>query len=198
VVLLVWPSKSRVATRPAVPAAAAPPAPVAPPASTVRLEIVVSPSDATLVLDGKPLGANPYVGAYPRDTQVHELVMIASGYQPFSHQFALDHDLDLHLNLVHDASSQDSTPVSVSEPAEPRRAAARPAPQAYGKAVAAPIKPPPAKLDPPLPPPVTATSPKHTIDTEVYGKPANKRTLDSNVLDEDKAKPTIDRNPWEK
>src|SRR5262249_23169765 len=36
--------------------------------ATVRFEVVVQPADATLSLDGQPLGANPFVGELARDT----------------------------------------------------------------------------------------------------------------------------------
>jgi hypothetical protein len=47
----------------------------------------------------------------------------------------------------------------------------------------------------PTPPPS-----KPQIDTDVYVAPSDKRSLDTEVLDESSTapKPTIDRNPWEK
>ena len=177
----------------------APPPPAAPVATTVRLEIVASPADATLVLDGKPLGGNPYVGAFPRDAQVHELSITAPGYRSLTHQFGADRDLNLRLNLVPE-------PVAVvpPPPVEPVHVATKQPPAkapVRGRARKIEVKTEPkveAKVEPPV---ETKPPPKHgNLDTDVYSKPTTKRSLDSNVLDGSGSnKATIDRdNPWQK
>jgi hypothetical protein len=191
VFLTTRPRPAPIAAPPALPAA---PAPVAP--ATVRLEIVASPADATLVLDGKPLATNPYVGAFARDTKVHELVVAAAGYRSLAQQFAADRDLALRLNLVPE-------PTREPPPAEPpHKSAVKQTTHhsAPSRARSAP-KPEAATVEPPVAPKPEPVATKHGLDTDVYSKPTSKRALDSNVLDGSaaKPKPAIDRdNPWEK
>ncbi|MEO8550760.1 MAG: serine/threonine-protein kinase [Kofleriaceae bacterium] len=175
------------------------PPPTAMVVTTVRLEIVASPADASLVLDGKSLGGNPYVGAVPRDAQVHELAISAPGFRPLTHQFSTDRDLNLRLNLVPE-------PVAIVPPPAPppiHVATRQPPAKVPGKKTKAPkteIKQE-TKVEAKVEPPVeTKPTPKHgNLDTDVYSKPTTKRTLDSNVLDGSGSKANIDRdNPWQK
>jgi serine/threonine protein kinase len=196
----------RPETHPAPPEAP-PPAPIA-----TRLEIVVSPPEATLSLDGHVLGTNPYVGSFPRDLQVHDLVVTATGYEPLSQRFALDRDLNFHLNLQRSAAptraKADPTsppPVAVKRPTRPGRTAAAPTVVTTPPPAATP---PAVTVPPETAPPATAAKAKavaadgkHALDGDVYDKKPTKRSLDTNVLDETKtktkSKPSIDRdNPW--
>jgi serine/threonine-protein kinase len=176
----------------------APPPPAAPVATTVRLEIVASPADATLVLDGKPLGANPYVGAFPRDAQVHELSITAPGYRSLTHQFGADRDLNLRLNLVPEPVAVVPPPVEPVHVATKQVATKAPI---KSKSRKLEVKTEPkveAKVEPPV---ETKPPPKHgNLDTDVYSKPTTKRSLDSNVLDgSGSTKANLDRdNPWQK
>lgn len=165
---------------------------------------MASPADATLVLDGKPLGANPYVGAFPRDAQVHQLAISAPGYHAMTHQFSTDRDLNLRLNLVPEVVA--AVPPPPTPPGEVHVATKTPARAPVIKtrtARKAELKTEP-KVEAKVEPPVEVkqpTPPKHgNLDTDVYSKPTTKRTLDSNVLDgSGTTKPTIDRdNPWQK
>ena len=151
-----------------------------PASTTVRLEIVVSPANAELVLDGKSLAANPYVGAVDRDGKVHELVITAPGFAPQTQRFAADRDLDLRSSLI---------PVPRVVVVKVAPIAVKLAPKKLKK-----VEPKLEAVEPPAPDKVD----KHDIDTDVYAKPGSKRTLDANVLD-GSGKPMIDRdNPWQK
>jgi PEGA domain len=190
VIVLVWSNKHEA---PTTTAQTTPPPPVtptaAPPSTTVRLEIVASPANAVLTLDGKPLGENPYVGAVVRDGKVHELAVSAAGFSPLTQEVAADRDLNLRLNLV-------PAPVVPHVTTKPPVVAKAP-PIRKIKKVEPKVE---AKVEPPVEDkkPAVTTSNKHGIDTDVYAKPGSKRSLDSNVLD-GSGKPTIDReNPWQK
>jgi serine/threonine protein kinase len=189
VIVVVWSNKH---SAPVATAQATPPLPMTPtepPASTtVRLEIVASPANAVLTLDGKPLGSNPYVGAVARDGKVHELAVSAPGFSSLTQEVSADRDLNLRLNLV-------------PAPVVPHFVASKPPVVAKVSATKKIKKVEPkveAKVEPPVEdkkPPVTN---KHGIDTDVYTKPGSKRSIDSNALD-GSGKPTIDReNPWQK
>jgi serine/threonine-protein kinase len=210
VVMLAWPSnRPAPAPAPAVPPVIVAPALPAPPvATTVRLGIVASPSDARLVLDGKALGTNPFVGAFERDTQVHELVISAPGHQSLTRTFTLDRDFNLQLNLMPDpvrVPAPVPPPVAVPPPAPPPQPSVagkrtRPAPvKATAVAPAAPpaVETKETKAEPAKPPP---SAPRRPIDTDVLPTPSNKRSLDSNVLEDEsaKSKRTIERDPWQK
>jgi eukaryotic-like serine/threonine-protein kinase len=187
---------------------------------TARLEVLVSPPDAVLKLDGKSLEMNPYAGSWPLDSQLHELVVTAAGFEPQTRHFTLERDLTLQLRL-------EPTKVAVPTPA-PTPVATKPAvvepphvkvatqPHAVA-AKARPVvqRPQPAHVTtPPAPPtavvaapapapaptPAVTTSNKRTIDGDVFDKKTTKRTIDSDVFDGSNAKkPTLDRdNPWKK
>ena len=209
--IVIWELRPRHDAAPAPSGAETAVAPVAPaaPAAT-RLEIVVSPSEAILTLDGHPLGSNPYVGSFPRDLQVHDLVVTAAGYQPLTQRFSLDRDLNFHLSLQRDAPPPPA-PVATSDvpatsapsvakrpdPVTPR-ARVRPEPAAIKTARTAPSVPTRPEVINPPGTPAKPADPKHTLDRSVYDNQPTKRTLDSNVLDDkSKPKPTIDReSPW--
>jgi serine/threonine protein kinase len=208
----------------AQPTPAANPAPTPTPAATppviaasVRLEVIVSPAEATLILDGKSLGTNPYVGALPRDAQIHQLDVRADGYAPVSRRFTADSDLMLQLHL--DPAKQ----VAITPP-QPTPQTPQPTPtiahaqtkQVRGQhpivhattPVAPPtVTPPPTvtTTTPPATPAVTTTPPatttdpsKRSIDNDVYDSKSTKRTIDGNVYDDSKKTPIDRDNPWKK
>jgi serine/threonine protein kinase len=72
---LVVPSGTPLLTTPAAPSSSAATA-----ATEVELRITVSPDEAHLVLDGKDLRANPFVGSFPPDDAKHTLHIEAAGY----------------------------------------------------------------------------------------------------------------------
>jgi serine/threonine-protein kinase len=192
-IVWMWPKREPVAAALPPPA----PAPAALP-STVRLEVVVSPANATIALDGRPLGTNPYLGAFARDTLVHQLSISAPGYRTLTHEFAADRDLNLQLNLAVEPPAPPtpppSRPVAITRPPVAHVAAKHPKPivKVEAKVEAKPPPPEPAKPDP--------STQKRGVDTDIYSNPSAKRSLDSNVLDGSAAnKPTIDRdNPWQR
>jgi hypothetical protein len=179
--------------------------------ATTRLEVIVSPPDATLTLDGQALGTNPYVGMQPRDTQVHELVVAAHGYSSLTRRFTLERDLMLQLHL--DPVKPEPAKIEPAPPpvAPPPKIAAHPpakvrtsTPHVAPKTVAAPPPPPPEPAPTPpaavvtTPPPQPPADTKRAIDNDVFDKKP-KRPLDSNVFDDGSKKATIDRdNPWKK
>jgi len=183
-------------------------------ASSVRLEIVVSPPEATLTLDGRPLGRNPYVGSLPQDVASHQLTVTAPGYLPQTQQLTLDRDLMLQLHLQAIAAPAKRTPpvaqraaiaqpaaVPLHRPVPPEPPAPEPAADAVASPPVAP-PPPPVVAPPPVAPPAPSTTAsddrKRAIDGDVYDHVAPKRAIDSNVYDSSRNKPSIDRsNPWE-
>ena len=189
-IVVVWSNKHEAPTSTAQATPPPPMTPAAPPPSTtVRLEIVASPANAVLTLDGRPLGENPYVGAVARDGKVHELSVSAAGFSPLTQQVAADRDLNLRLNLV------PAPVVVVPHVATKPPVVAKASPTKKIKKVEPKVE---VKVEPPVEKPPVTTSNKHGIDTDVYAKPGSKRSLDSNVLD-GSGKPTIDReNPWQK
>jgi serine/threonine protein kinase len=211
VVLLRPPGNQQVASEaktppPAPVAAPTPPPPAPPPAPTTsRLEVIVSPPDATLTLDGQSLGTNPYVGNQPRDTQVHELVVAAKGFSPVTRRFTLERDLMLQLHL--DPVAPPVVKAEPPPPPPPQKVAAHPAPvkvKAAPHATPKTVAPPPDPTPPPpavvtAPPPAPPADTKRSIDNDVFDKKPSKRALDSNVFDDGGKKATIDRdNPWKK
>ena len=216
--LLLRPPRPAPAPVPPV-VAQAPTAPAAPVGA--RLEIVVSPAEAQLVLDGHPLGANPYVGSFPRDLQMHDLIVSAPGYQQQAQRFALDRDLMLQLHLQ--AAPKPTTPtptpaplppptptIAAHEPThEPAHAtqnnkhpthaiAHAPTPTPVPVAPVQPAVTTPVVETAPAPAPTpTAADDKRAIDSNVFDSKSPKRTLDTNVYDESQKKPNIDRDsPW--
>jgi serine/threonine-protein kinase len=183
--------------------------PAAPPA-VARLEIVASPSEAALFLDGQPLVVNPYVGTFMRDGKIHHLEIKAPGYKSMTQQFAIDRDLNFRLSLDREPVVQPpivepptttqpppvaivETPTSTSSSKKRNRVKVAKQP-AVTKVVTPPVTAPPPVTTPP-------ETKKSGLESDPYSK-QTKRTLDSDVLDSggsNKAKPTIDRgNPWQK
>jgi serine/threonine-protein kinase len=184
-------AKGDVAPARAAPETAAP--------ATVRFEVVVQPADATLSLDGKPLGANPFVGQLARDTGSHQLAASAPGYQSIVQMVALERDASFHLSLakvtpVSEAptaappASAVAAPEGVEPAGRPRRAVI--APPASLRPRPAVVRSPASKSpsSPPLPPVEAKVNPpgdgKRALDTGVLDAPAaSKRALDTGVLD---------------
>lgn len=187
----VVPSPTRTATLPpsAQPIASGE-APAAP--TSVRLEVNVSPAEASITLDGASLGANPYVGVVISDAAIHELEVTAEGYQPLRQRLTFDRDVILRLHL----QPRRRTSSAVSAAPVPRsRERVRPA-------VEAPEPRPVAAVEPaPTPAPVPEVKPdsgKRTIDSSPFEDSRPKRQLDADVFEKpSKPKSSIDReNPW--
>ncbi|HET9987069.1 MAG TPA: serine/threonine-protein kinase [Kofleriaceae bacterium] len=194
VVVWQWPKPAPVEITPAPSPA---PAPVA---TTLHLEIVASPANATIMLDGKRLGANPYLGAFARDAKVHQLAISAPGYRPLTHEFAADRDLNLQLNLAPEppAPPPPPHPIAITRPPVSHVTAKKSKPTVRAEAKVE-SKPPP-ELAKPDPVTQKAATQKRGVDTDIYATPPAKRSLDSNVLDgSGTSKPALDRdNPWQR
>ena len=81
---------------------AAPPPPatsVAPKEDTVDVSIEVTPSHASILLDGKDVGRSPFRAAVRKDAVDHHLVVSANGYQSETRTLAFDRDVRLELEL---------------------------------------------------------------------------------------------------
>ena len=173
-----------------------PPAPATTPAvpTSSKLEVIVSPPEASLTMDGAALGTNPFVGSLTRDGKIHELVIKANGYLTLVRRFTLDQDLMLQLRL--EPVPPPPPVVAVTPP--PRPTAKTHAP--VHVAAARPAPPPPAAAAPPVvtaPPATTEADTKRKIDGDVFDSKPSKRALDGNVYDDGKTKTSIDRdNPW--
>ncbi|HEY1551022.1 MAG TPA: serine/threonine-protein kinase, partial [Kofleriaceae bacterium] len=188
------PRAAAPAPQPTPPPAASNPAPTPAPAPTppvvatsIRIEVIVSPAEATLFLDGKSLGTNPYVGALPHDSQIHQLDVKADGYIPVARRFIADSDQTVQLRL--DPVKQ----VAITPPEPPTIAHAQ-VKQVRGQHpivhATTPVAPP-VTAPPPTPPPTTAvtTTPpstttdpsKRSIDNDVYDQKSTKRSIDGNV-----------------
>jgi serine/threonine protein kinase len=174
--------------------------------ATVRFEIVVQPADATLSLDGKPLGANPFVGQLARDTALHQLAASAPDHQPIVQMVTLERDASFRLSLAKVAPVSQTPPASAVaapdavEPAgRPRRAVIPPPASPRPRPTV--VRPPEPKAPPPGEAKAKPTGDgKRALDPQVLDAPAtSKRALDTDVLDSgsNKPKPAFDREtPW--
>jgi len=81
--------------------AALPPAPSPPELS--ELVVRVSPSSAQIVIDGVPVGGNPFTAHYLKD-ETHEIRALAIGYEPESRRVSTASDLVVNINLDQRAS----------------------------------------------------------------------------------------------
>jgi hypothetical protein len=69
------------------------------PTTSVRVTLRAFPEPAELLLDGRPLGANPYVAELGPDDKVHELEVRANGFHSRKLPLRLNRDLDLEVRL---------------------------------------------------------------------------------------------------
>jgi hypothetical protein len=133
-------SSSAAAAGKAVSAQAAPPLPAVPVAPTaaansVRVAIAATPKRAQITLDGEPL-SNPFVGELPKDNQLHQLEVRATGYRTERRPILMGSDLAISLELTPEAARPREAPISGrgnQQPAGP--------PLALQPAVAPPIQP---------------------------------------------------------
>lgn len=176
-------------------ATARPSATEAPPTAptSVRLEVNVSPAEASITLDGASLGANPYVGVVISDAAIHELEVTAEGYQPLRQRLTFDRDVILRLHLQprrRSSSAVSAAPVARSR--ERERQVAEP-PESKPVVAVKPVAPTPTPA-----PEARPDSGKRTIDTTPFEDTRPKRQLDSDVFEQpSKPKSSIDReNPW--
>jgi serine/threonine-protein kinase len=147
----------------AVPAAAPVAAPVPEPASApakVAVRIQASPATARVYLDDLELPGNPFLGAYPSDTVVHELRISAPGYVDVRRGVQFERDVTLDVTLAR-----------VPPPA-PVRPGQKPPPAQVAQKPADPAKPPPPEAKPDDPeyfPPASSVKkqPKRSLDNNI-------------------------------
>jgi hypothetical protein len=74
------------------------------PEPSVRVTIRAIPSSAMLLLNGKPLGQNPYTGEHARDATPQRLEVRAPGFNARTLELRLERDVDLEVRLSEMAS----------------------------------------------------------------------------------------------
>ncbi|HTL33949.1 MAG TPA: PEGA domain-containing protein, partial [Kofleriaceae bacterium] len=74
-------------------------------ATTVKVMITSTPSEATVLIDGNRLGKTPFETTIDRDTAKHVLKLRRRGYASVRFDISLDVDLvrDVHLTKAQDA-----------------------------------------------------------------------------------------------
>jgi protein TonB len=107
------------------------------------LSVGVTPSTATLSIDGQPLPSNPFVGHFPKSPGVHRIRASASGYQPKERLVSFDDNVMIDLSLTA-TPPPPPRPTVWRRPEPPRRS-----------------EPPPRRAESPpsAPPPVAAPEP---------------------------------------
>lgn len=94
-----------------------------PPGGQIELSIHVSPPNAKVSLDGKPLEKNPFVGKFDRDGATHMLQAEAPGFATRSRDITFDKDRTIEMALVPQAGAPGTTtaPPSTAAGAEPTK-----------------------------------------------------------------------------
>ncbi|HRI72203.1 MAG TPA: serine/threonine-protein kinase [Polyangium sp.] len=90
----------------------------------VEIWINVSPANAKLTIDGKPLEKNPFVGKFDRDGASHMLQAEAPGYATRSRDITFDKDRNIEFALVPQAAAPGTTappPATSSAAGEPTK-----------------------------------------------------------------------------
>ncbi len=106
------------ATRP--PPAPPPSATPAPLTGEVEISISVTPPNAKVLLDGKPLDRNPFAGKFPRDTATHTIQVEAPGFGTRSRDVTFDKDRNIEMALVPQAAAPGTAPATPTATGEPK------------------------------------------------------------------------------
>lgn len=117
--------RSGAAAPPARPAAEK--APAVKPKAQVGVQLRAFPEAAELLLDGRPLGENPYVAELEQDDRVHELEVRAPGFHTRKLPLRLERDLDLEVRLSEEEKTSDTPTQSSTQPGGRAKASAPPA-----------------------------------------------------------------------
>jgi eukaryotic-like serine/threonine-protein kinase len=138
--------------------------PIAPVATdTIDVVVRVSPPAATITIDGKPAGANPFHGRLRKDGENHHVVASADGYDTKIEDLPFSGDLSVDLSLDRRAPPPSrSTPPSRGAPQAGGRAAAKAAPEAARN-------PPPAVAPSPEAPAPPAAAPPSRPEVDPNG-----------------------------
>jgi eukaryotic-like serine/threonine-protein kinase len=138
---------------PKEPVAAAPRAVTPPPATDARVEIsiTVTPSRATIAIDGAEVAGNPFTGSFPKDDKKHLVRVEAKGYEAVEREVDFSRNITLELSLKKEAAggvvATRPSPARVEAPAPPSQGGeqAEPAPQPAPKPTSLLGDPPPRK-----------------------------------------------------
>jgi len=102
---------------PAQPASAAPVK--APERETIEAKIAVIPIDAKILLDGTPLGQNPFEGKMVKDGAVHRLQFEAVGCSPQSRIVVFNKDFKVDVVLQPRPKSTDAPGTGLTAKPDP-------------------------------------------------------------------------------
>lgn len=94
-----------------------------PPAGQIEISIQVSPPNAKVTLDGKPLDKMPFVGKFDRDGTTHMIQAEAPGYTSRSRDVTFDKNRTIEMALVPQAAAPGTTtaPPPTTATAEPTK-----------------------------------------------------------------------------
>ena len=183
--------------------AAAAPAPAAPPAAAmaaprtasiemVVLSVSVTPSTASIAIDGVPMPSNPFVGHFPKAPGTHRIRASAPGHAPKERLVSFDDNVMIDLSLV---PQQASSPPLVHATPSPngRHNDARhwESPSRHDLATTPARSMMPVTTPAMAPPPVVEAPPKREKANDIVPRgewePPRKRVIDtSNPYGEDK------------
>ncbi|EYF07429.1 serine/threonine protein kinase [Chondromyces apiculatus] len=90
----------------------------------VELRIDVTPASASILLDGVPVPANPFVARFPRDRTGHRIQATAEGHAPAAQLVVFDRDIAVSLTL-HPATSPGAASSSAPLPTTPASSSTR-------------------------------------------------------------------------
>lgn len=97
-----------------------PVAPTTPPEpSKISVRVRATPAFARVYLDGTELEGNPFEGQLQRDAAVHQLRVVARGYEEVRREVQLDRDLVIELSLARLATPAKSPPRAPDDKAKP-------------------------------------------------------------------------------
>ncbi len=133
-------------------------------ARLVTLSVAATPLDATVLLDGKPVGSNPWTTRLAATGQPARIEVTSPGHRPFKQEVTLNADVSLSVQLEALAPQ-----VVAPEPPEPAASASTPASPprsskaARGRVAVQPVAAAPAA---PAPAPKPNCNPPYLLDAE--------------------------------
>jgi eukaryotic-like serine/threonine-protein kinase len=93
----------------------------------VEINIVASPTEARISVDGKPV-SNPYRSRLPADTAIHEVRIEANGFLTITKPMSFDHSADVELALQRVPNDKPEKPEKTSPPPPVRSIVVTPPP----------------------------------------------------------------------